>query len=156
MNLNATFIVQVFVFFTLAWFVSRFVWPPVRVALDERREKIASGLKAAELAQSNLAEVEKKVKVELAQAKAENQNLIADAEKRAATMIAQAKETAEAEYSRILDTAKVEVEQQMVRAKQALREQVAALAVSGAEQILKREVNASAHADLLAALKAKL
>ncbi len=156
MNLNATFIVQVFVFFTLAWFVSRFVWPPVRVALDERRDKIASGLKAAELAQANLADVEKRVKNELAQARADNQGLVADAEKQAISIIAEAKTGAEIEYSRILHAAKVEVEQHMFLAKQSLREQVASLAVSGAEQILKREVNASTHADLLAALKIKL
>lgn len=156
MNLNATFIVQVFVFFTLAWFVSRFVWPPVCIALDERRDKIASGLKAAELAQVNLAEVEKQVKIELAQAKLDNKVLVTDAEKQAINIIAEAKAGAEAESSRILQAAKVEIEQQMFLAKQSLREQVALLAISGAEQILKREVNSSIHADLLTALKTKL
>jgi F-type H+-transporting ATPase subunit b len=155
-NLNATFIVQLAVFFTLAWFVSRFVWPPLRVALDERRDKIASGLKAAERAQSNLAEAEHKVQAELAAAKAANQSRVADAEKQAAAIIDAAKAGAEAEKARILQLAKEEADQQMVRAKDSLREQVAALAVSGAEQILKREVNAAAHADLLTALKAKL
>lgn len=156
MNLNATFIVQVFVFFTLAWFVSRFVWPPVRIALDERRDKIASGLKAAELAQANLAEVEKQVKVELAQAKLDNKILVVDAEKQAINIIAEAKAAAEVECSRMLQAAKIEVEQQMFLAKQSLREQVASLTISGAEQILKREVNASTHVDLLTALKTKL
>jgi F-type H+-transporting ATPase subunit b len=155
-NLNATFIVQLAVFFTLAWFVSRFVWPPLRVALDERRDKIASGLKAAERAQSNLAEAERKVQAELVAAKAANQSRVADAEKQAAAIIDAAKAGAEAEKARILQLAKEEADQQMVRAKDSLREQVAALAVSGAEQILKREVNAAAHADLLTALKAKL
>lgn len=156
MNLNATFIVQLAVFFALAWFVSRFVWPPLRVALDERRDKIADGLKAAERAQANLAEAERKVQAELATAKAANQSRIADAEKQAVSIIEAAKATAEAEKARILQSAKEEADQQMVRAKDALRGQVAALAVSGAEQILKREVNAAAHADLLDALKAKL
>jgi F-type H+-transporting ATPase subunit b len=155
-NLNATFIVQLAVLFAFAWFVGRFVWPPMRDALDERRDKVASGLKSAELAQSSLADAERKVQVELAQAKSNNQARVADAEKQAAAIIATAKAAAEAEQERILQSAKVEVEQQMIRAKQALREQVAALAVSGAEQILKREVNASAHADLLTALKAQL
>ncbi len=156
MNLNATFIVQLAVFFTLAWFVSRFVWPPLRVALDERRDKIASGLKAAERAQSDLAEAERKVQAELAAVKAANQGRVADAEKQAAAIIDSAKASAESEKARILQSAKEEADQQMVRAKDSLREQVAALAVSGAEQILKREVNAAAHADLLTALKAKL
>lgn len=156
MNLNATFIVQLAVFFTLAWFVSRFVWPPLRVALDERRDKIADGLKAAERAQANLAEAERKVQIELAAAKSANQARLADAEKQALAIIDSAKATAEAEKARILQSAKDDAEQQMVKAKESLRNQVAALAVSGAEQILKREVNASAHADLLDALKAKL
>ncbi len=156
MNLNATFIVQLAVFFALAWFVSRFVWPPLRVALDERRDKIADGLKAAERAQANLAEAERKVQAELASAKAANQSRVADAEKQASAIIETAKTTAETEKARILQSAKEEADQQMVRAKDALRSQVAALAVSGAEQILKREVNAAAHADLLDALKVKL
>jgi F-type H+-transporting ATPase subunit b len=155
-NLNATFIVQLAVFFALSWFVSRFVWPPFRVALDERRDKIADGLKAAERAQSSLAEAERKVQAELSAAKAANQGRVADAEKQAAGIVEAAKATAEAEKARILQSAKEEADQQMVRAKESLREQVAALAVSGAEQILKREVNAAAHADLLTALKAKL
>ena len=156
MNLNATFIVQLAVFFALAWFVSRFVWPPFRVALDERRDKIADGLKAAERAQSSLADAERKVQAGLAAAKSANQSRVADAEKQAVSIVEAAKASAEAEKTRILQSAKEEADQQMVRAKDSLREQVAALAVSGAEQILKREVNAAAHADLLTALKAKL
>jgi F-type H+-transporting ATPase subunit b len=155
-NLNATFIVQIGVFFALAWFVSRFVWPPMCAALDERREKIANGLKAAERAHLSLVETERKVQVELAQAKADNQSRVADAEKQALTIVEVAKASAETEKARILKSATEEVTQQMLNAKKALREQVAALAVSGAEQILRREVNAAAHADLLAALKAKL
>jgi F-type H+-transporting ATPase subunit b len=155
-NLSATFIVQSGVFFALAWFVSRFVWPPLCVALDERREKIANGLKAAERAHLSLVETERKVQTELAQVKADNQSRVADAEKHALTIVETAKASAETEKARILKSATDEITQQMLNAKKALREQVAALAVSGAEQILRREVNAAAHADLLAALKAKL
>ena len=103
-----------------------------------------------------LADAERKVQAELASAKAANQSRVADAEKQAAGIVEAAKATAEAEKARILQSAKEEADQQMVKAKESLRSQVAALAVSGAEQILKREVNAAAHADLLGALKAKL
>ena len=156
MNLNATFIVQLAVFFVLAWFVMRFVWPPMRVALDERIAKVSAGLKAADNAQTELAEAKRVVAAELASAKSANQALVADAEKQAAAIVATAKSNAEVEKARILKTATDEAAQQLVRARDALRDQVAALAVSGAEQILKREVNAAAHADLLTALKAKL
>ena len=156
MNLNATFIVQLAVFFLLAWFVMRFVWPPMRTALDERVSKVADGLKAAERAQTELAEAKRVVATELASAKTANQSRVADAEKQATAIIDAAKATAESEKARILKSAADEAAQQLVRARDALRDQVAALAVSGAEQILKREVNAAAHADLLTALKAKL
>lgn len=156
MNLNATFIVQIAVFFTLSWFVSRFVWPPISAALDERREKIASGLKAAEFAEANLADVEKKIKIDLDQAKSEKQALMVEAKIQADRLIAEAKQTAESDALRIVQIAQIEVEQHIIRAKQMLREQVASLAIAGAEQILKREVNKSTHADLLTAIKAKL
>ena len=156
MNLNATFIVQLAVFLLLAWFVARFVWPPMRTALDARIAKVADGLKAAERAQTELAEAKRVVATELASAKADNQSRIVDAEKQAAAIVEAAKAQAETEKARILKSASEEAAQQLVRARDTLRDQVAALAVSGAEQILKREVNAAAHADLLTALKAKL
>ena len=156
MNLNATFIVQLAVLFLLTWFVQRFVWPLMRTALDERVAKVSAGLKAADNAQTELAEAKRVVAAELASAKAANQSRVADAEKQAVAIVEAAKATAEAEKTRILKSATDEAAQQLVRARDTLRDQVAALAVSGAEQILKREVNAAVHADLLTALKAKL
>ena len=156
MNLNATLFAQFVVFFILAWFTMKFVWPPLMKALDERAERIANGLAAAERGKAEMAAAEKRVQAELAAARDEGQKRIADAEKRAAAIIEEAKKTASDEAARIVAQAKAEAEQQVTRAREELRNQVAALAVSGAEQILKREVNAAAHAELLNQLKTEL
>jgi len=155
-NLNATLFVQFAVFFILAGFTMKFVWPPLMKALDERREKIASGLAAADRGKADLAAAEKRVQAELATARDEGQKRIVDAEKRAAMIIEEAKKTAAEEAARIVASAKADAEQQVTRAREELRGQVAALAVKGAEQILKREVNAAAHADLLSQLSTGL
>ncbi|HEX7633950.1 MAG TPA: F0F1 ATP synthase subunit B [Noviherbaspirillum sp.] len=156
MNLNATLFAQFVVFFVLAWFTMKFVWPPLMKALDERAEKIANGLAAADRAKSDLAAAEKRVQAELTAARDEGQKRIVDAEKRAAAIIEEAKKTASDEAARIIAAARAEAEQQVTRARDELRTQVAALAVKGAEQILKREVNAAAHAELLNQLKTEL
>lgn len=156
MNLNATLFAQFVVFFILAWFTMKFVWPPLMKALDERAEKIANGLAAAEKGKAEMAAAEKRAQAELAGAKDEGLKRIGDAEKRAAAIVEEAKKTASDEAARIIAAAKAEAEQQVTQAREALRGQVATLAVAGAEQILKREVNAAAHADLLNQLKAEL
>ncbi len=156
MNLNATLIVQLFVFYILAWVVAKQVWPPLRATLDERRQKISDGLAAADRAKIELTSANRRIETELASARADNQSRLAEAEKRAAQIVDDARKTAEAEKARIVAQAKDEAAQEMIRAKDSLRDQVAALAVAGAEQILKREVDAKAHSDLLAGLKAKL
>jgi F-type H+-transporting ATPase subunit b len=148
--------VQFAVFFILAGFTMKFVWPPLMKALDERREKIASGLAAADRGKADLAAAEKRVQSELATARDEVQKRIVDAEKRAALIIEEAKKTAAEEAARIVASAKADAEQQVTRAREELRGQVATLAVKGAEQILKREVNAAAHADLLSQLSVEL
>lgn len=156
MNLNATLIAQFVVFFILAMFTMKFVWPPLMKALDERAAKIAAGLAAADRGKADLAAAEKRVQTELAGARDEVQKRIADAEKRAAAIIEDAKKTAGDEAARIVAAAKADAEQQVTRAREELRGQVATLAVAGAEQILKREVNAAAHADLLSKLSTEL
>ncbi len=156
MNLNATFIAQLVVFFVLAWVTMTYVWPPIMKALDERAKKIADGLAAAEKGKLELAEANKRVEAELAKSRADNQNRLAEAEKQGALLIEEAKKAAEAEKARILAQAKAEAAQEAQRAKESLRNAVAELAVKGAEQILKREVNAQAHAELLTQLKAQL
>jgi F-type H+-transporting ATPase subunit b len=155
-NLNATLFAQFVVFFILAGFTMKFVWPPLMKALDERTKKIADGLAAADRGKADLAASEKRVQAEMVSAREEGQKRIGDAEKRAQLIIDEAKKTASQEAARILANAKADAEQQVTRAREDLRGEVATLAVKGAEQILKREVNAAAHADLLNQLKTEL
>lgn len=156
MNLNATLFAQFVVFFILAWFTMKFVWPPLMKALDERAEKIASGLAAADRGKAEMAAAEKRAQAELSTARDEGQKRIGDAEKRAQAIIEDAKKTASDEAARILAAAQADAEQQLNKARNELRAQVATLAVKGAEQILKREVNAAVHADLLNQLETEL
>ncbi|SPE32910.1 F0 sector of membrane-bound ATP synthase, subunit b [Burkholderiales bacterium] len=156
MNLNATLIVQAIVFIILGWVTMKFIWPPLIKALDERRQKIADGLAAAEQGSKSLGEATRKIAQLESDAKARAQLIIIDTEKRAQAIVDAAKAQAKAEGDRLIEAAKVEAEQQLVRVKLALRDQVADLVVAGAEQILKREVDARTHTDLLNQLKAQL
>ncbi len=156
MNLNATFIIQTIVFLILAWFTMKFVWPPLMAALDDRAKKIADGLAAADRAKLELNEAHKRVDAELAQSRTDNQTRLAEAERQGAQVIADARKTAEIEKARILAEAKAEADQEVQRARDALRDQVAVLAVRGAEQILKKEIDPQRHAALLDELKAEL
>jgi len=155
-NLNATLFAQFVVFFILVFFTMKFVWPPLMKALDERAQRIANGLAAADRGKAEMAAAEKRIAAELASTREESAKRIADAEKRAAAIIEEAKQNAAVEAARIIEGAKADAEQQVTRAREELRGQVAALAVAGAEQILKREVNAAAHADLLNRLATEL
>lgn len=156
MNLNATLFSQFVVFFIFAWFTMKFVWPPLMKTLDERAARIADGLAAADRGRAEMASAEKRAQAQLAAARDEGQKLIGDAEKRAATIIEDARKTASDEAARIIAAARTDAEQQVTRARDALRAQIAALAVEGAEQILRREVNAAAHAELLNQLETEL
>lgn len=156
MNLNSTMFVQAIVFLILAAFVAKFVWPAMIGALDTRAKKIADGLAAADKGKLAMADAEKRVQAELTGAKENGLKLIADAEKRAQMVADEIKANAQAEANRIIAQAKAEAEQQVTKAREELRAQVGGLAVKGAEQILKREVNASAHADLLSQLAVEL
>lgn len=156
MNLNATLFFQMIVFFVLAWFTMKFVWPPLIKAIDERRKKIAEGLAAADKGKSDLAQAQARITQIEQSAKADNQSRLAEAEKLSAQIISDAREEAEAERARILAQAKQDAELEIQHLKDSLRQDVATLAIKGAEQILRREVDASAHADLLNQLKAEL
>jgi F-type H+-transporting ATPase subunit b len=155
-NINATLIVQLFVFLILVWFTMKFIWPPMAKALDERAAKIADGLAAADKAKADLSAANKRVEDELAKTRTETASRLADAERRAQAIVEEAKAKATEEGSKIIAAAKADADQQAVKARETLREQVAALAVKGAEQILRKEVNAGVHADLLSRLKAEL
>jgi F-type H+-transporting ATPase subunit b len=156
MNINATLFVQLVVFFIGAWVTMKFIWPPLIKALDERSKKIADGLAAAERGNKSLDDAKKQIAKLESDARAAGHARAADAEKQAAAIVDAARKEAESERARILAQAKTDAEQEMQRAKNSLRDQVAVLAVAGAEQILKREVNAQVHADLLNQLKARL
>ena len=156
MSINATFFAQLTVFFLLVIFTMKFVWPPIAKALDDRASKIADGLAAADKAKAELTSANKRVEDELAKSRNETAARLADAERRAQVIVEEAKIKATEEGGKIIAAAKLEAEQQTVKARETLREQVAALAVKGAEQILRKEVNASVHTDLLGRLKAEL
>lgn len=156
MNLNATLIVQIVVFLALWWFTARFVWPPITKALDERSQRIADGLAAADKAKADLAAADRRVQDEMKKARDVATELRSGAERQGAQLI----EDARAEAARILAQAKQAAEEEAglaaQRAKDALREQVAQLAVVGAERILRHEIDAGRHAELLANLKNEL
>ena len=156
MSITGTLIVQMIVFLILVGFTMKFVWPPIAKALDERALKIAEGLAAADKAKSELTAANKRVEDELGKARNESAQRLADAERRAQAIVEEAKSRATEEGNKIIAAAKVEADQQAVKAREVLREQVAALAVKGAEQILRKEVNAGVHADLLSRLATEL
>ncbi len=156
MSINGTLIAQAIVFALLVLFTMKFVWPPIATALDERAAKIADGLAAADKAKSELSNANKRVEEELAKSRTETTVRLADAERRGQAIVEEAKAKATEEGNKIIAAAKVEADQQTVKARETLREQVAALAVKGAEQILRKEVNAGVHADLLGRLKTEL
>lgn len=156
MNLNATLFFQMIVFFVLGWFTMKFVWPPLTKAMDDRRQKIIDGLAAADKGKADLAQAQARISLIEASAKTENHARIVEAEKQAAAVMEQARRDGEAEKARIIAQAQQDAAQEVQRAREGLRADVAILAVKGAEQILKREVDALAHAELLNQLKAQL
>lgn len=156
MNINATLIAQVIVFILFVLFTMKFVWPPIAKILDERADKIAEGLAAAERGKSDFAQAEKRVADILAEGRSQVSEMVANAEKRATLIVEEAKTQASAEAARILDQAKADVEQEANRARETLRRQVADLAVKGAESILRTEVDAARHAQMLDNLKQEL
>jgi F-type H+-transporting ATPase subunit b len=155
-NLNATLFFQMIVFFILGWVTMKFVWPPITKAIEERREKIAEGLAAAEKGKSDLAQTQAKITAMEESAKADLHLRTTEAEKHGAQIVEQARQEAERERARIVEQARQDAEQEVQRVRESLRDDVAKLAVQGASKILKREVDQKAHADLLAQLKSQL
>jgi F-type H+-transporting ATPase subunit b len=156
MNINLTLIAQAVVFALFIWFTAKVVWPPIVKAMDDRRKKIADGLADAERSAKSLDEAKVQAAKVQAEARSQAQSIVADSERRAQSIVDEAKVQAKVETDRLVAAARAEAAQAMQQAKSTLRDQVAVLAVAGAEQILKREVNAQAHAQLLNELKAKL
>lgn len=149
MNINLTLIGQLLAFIVFVWFTKKYVWTPIIAALNERKAKIADGLAAAERGQHEQELAKERVVEELKGAKAQAAEIINQANKRANEIVDEAKDHAKVEGERILTAAQAEIEQETNRAREELRGKVAQLAVSGAEKILRREINADAHSEVL-------
>ena len=156
MNINFTLVMQAVAFGAFIWFTAKFVWPPLMTAIASRQKQIADGLAAGEEGKRSLASTEKRITDMLAEAKTRSSDIISQGEKLKTETVEAAKAEAKAEAERILTAAKAEIQQEVARAKESLRNQVSDLAVSGAAQILKREVDATAHAALLADIRKQL
>jgi F-type H+-transporting ATPase subunit b len=155
-NVNATIIGQLITFWILIWFVMKFVWGPITSMMEARTKRIADGLAAGERGKHELELAAKRGSEVLVEAKQKAAEIIAQAEKRASEIVEEAKGDAKTEGDRLLAGAKAEIEQEVYRAKEGLRQQVADLAVAGAEKILRREIDAKAHAALLSTIKNEL
>ena len=156
MDINFTLVMQAVAFFAFIWFTKKFVWPPLMGAIETRQKQIADGLAAGEEGKQSLANAERRITDMLAEAKTRSSDIIAQGEKLKTETVEAAKQDAKVEAERILAAARSEIDQEISRAREALRNQVADLAVAGASKILKREVDAKAHAELLASIRAQL
>ncbi len=156
MNIGLTLFAQALAFAALIWIVATKIWPPLIKAIEERQQKIADGLAAADNAQKNLAQAEEQVNEELKLARVKANEIIDQAHQRANQIIDQAKNDAVAEANMQKALAEAEIAAAANRAKEDLRKQVSFLAVSGAEKLLKREIDANAHKALIDELAAQL
>ena len=156
MSINATLIGQAIWFALFIWITMKYVWPPLQKAMADRQAQIAEGLAAAERGKHEQDLAAKRSADALRQAKEKSAEIVAQAEKRAQQIVDEAKGNAKVEADKVVAGAKAEIDQEVERAKQQLRERVAELAVAGAEKILRKEVNASVHANMLATLKQDL
>lgn len=156
MNFNLTLVAQAVTFALFIWFTVAVVWPYMLRAIETRQKTIADGLAEAERGRSSLADAQKQTEALLTEARARAQEIVSQAERQAAQRIEESKAAARTEADRIAASAQAALQQEVQSAKQQLREQVAQLAVSGAEKILQREVDAKAHAAMLDQLKAQL
>jgi F-type H+-transporting ATPase subunit b len=156
MNINATLIGESIAFIVFVIFCMKFVWPPIMAAIEDRQKTIADGLAASDRAAKDLELAQAKAAEQLKEAKAQAAEIIEAAKKREAQMIDEAAEKAQAEREKIIASGHAEIESERNRAKEELRKQVSALAVAGAEKILERSIDESAHADILDKLVAEL
>lgn len=149
MDINFTLFSQAFAFSIFIWFTIKFIWPPLLRAIEERQKTIADGLAAGERGKHDLELASQRSSEVLKEAKQRASEIVAQAEKRSSEIVEEAKTTAKEEGQRILTGAKADIEHEVFSAREALRQQVAELAVAGATKILRREINAKAHDDLL-------
>jgi F-type H+-transporting ATPase subunit b len=156
MNFNATLIGQMITFGVFVWFCMKYIWPPLMAALDERNARISEGLAAAQRGQQDLEDARAKVGESLTEAKQQAQEIINQAQKRANEIVDDAKGIAREEAEKIKAAATADIDQQINSAREHLRKEVASIALAGAEQILKREVDAKVHAAVLDELVAQI
>ena len=156
MNFNATLIGQSITFVIFVWFCMKYIWPPLMAALEERNARISEGLAAAQRGQQDLEDAQAKVSESLNDAKAQAQEIINQAQKLANEIVDEAKDGARDEAEKIKTAASADIEQQVTAAREQLRKEVSVIALAGAEQILKREVDAKAHAEVLDELVAQI
>ena len=156
MSFNLTLIAQAVAFALFIWFTVKFVWPPLLRAIEARQKSIADGLAAGEQGRKSLEVASKQAEQAIQDARSRAAEIVTQAEKRAAQVVEEAKANAKAEGEREKTAAKADIQQEVSRAREKLRDQVAALAVAGAEKILRREVDAKAHADMLDGIKKQL
>ena len=157
MNINPTQLLsQIAMFAAFVWFCARFIWPPLMRAIENRQKQVAEGLAAAEKGRQSLEISAKQAEQTIAEARARATEIVGQAEKRASQLVEEAKMHAKEEGNREKAAAKAEIEQEYARAREQLREHVAVLAVAGAEKILRREVDARVHNDILATIREQL
>ena len=156
MNINVTLVAQAVVFAAFIWFTAKFVWPYMLRAIETRQKTIADGLAAAEQGRKSLEVSTRQADEEIRKARERAAEIVSHAEKRVSQMIGEAKGAAKDEGNREKAAAKAEIEQLLARAREQLRDRVASLAIAGAEKILRREVDAKAHAELLESIKRQL
>jgi len=156
MNINLTLFAQAATFALFIWFTAKLVWPYLMRAIEDRQRNIAEGLAAAERGKQDLEQAAVRTSDMLREARQQAQEILAQADRRSSQIIEEAKSAASEEGARLVTAAKAEIEQEVSRARETLRTQVAALAVAGAEQILRREVDAKVHAELLSSIQSEL
>jgi F-type H+-transporting ATPase subunit b len=155
-DINLTMIMQAAAFAAFIWFTAKFVWPPLMRAIEARQKTIADGLAAGEQGRSSLANAEKRMAEMLGEAKAKAGEIVAQGEKFRTETVEHAKTEAKAESEKVVAAGKAEIAQEVARAREQLRNSVSALAVAGAAKILKKEVDAAAHAELLRDIEKQL
>ena len=156
MDINATIIGQTIAMIVFVWFCMKFIWPLIIEMLEERQTQIADGLAAADKGNRALEEAEAEKASILDAARGQAREIIDQANTRGSSIVDEARTEAGSEKDRILDSAQAEIEQEANRAREELRGEVSAIAVAGAEKILRREIDAAAHKDLLDKLAAEI
>ena len=156
MSINATLIAQIIVFGILVWVTMKYIWPPIAKAMDDRAQRIAEGLSAAERAKAELKDADARVADEIKKARVQASEIIDKAQQQANQLLDKAKADALLEAARQKAVAQTEIDGMVGKAREALRGQVAALAVQGARKIIQREINADSHKALLDQLVAEI